>query len=192
MSRDDYQTDPSCDHDQAHAPTADEISEQVVGSYFAKAWGARPLDAAPLDAAPLDAAPRDAVPLDAIPLDAIALEAVPLDAAPLELDDFKRPFRPPTAMYISGFVKASIIAETIMSSPEKTMHVPHAKIPAEVLRRRDEIRVLAVKVLGSPREAERWLETPIRFSLEGRRPTELLQTLEGCDKVEQLLNNLYS
>ena len=158
MSHDDDQAAPPfSDHDEGPGPTADEIGEQVVGSYFAKTWGARPLD-----------------------------------TAPLELNDFKRLHRSPNTMYVGGLVKVAEIAETVISRPEQTRQPSRVKIPAEVLRRRDEIRVLAVKVLGSPREAEHWLERPIRFALEGRRPAELLQTLEGCDKVEHLLKNLYS
>lgn len=158
MSQDDDQAHiPSSDCDQAPGPTADEIGEQFVGSYFAKAWGVRPHD-----------------------------------AAPLELNDYERLHRSPNTMYVGGLVKIADIAETLIPRPEQARQLPRAKIPAEVLRRRDEIRVLAVKVLGSPREAEQWLERPIRFALEGRRPAELLQTLEGCEKVEQLLKTLYS
>jgi hypothetical protein len=158
MPDDDDQADtPSSEHDQGPGPTADEIGEQLVDSYFAKTWGARPLN-----------------------------------AAPLELNDFERLHRSPNTMYVGGLVKVAEITETLIPRPEQTRQLPRAKIPAEVLRRRDEIRVLAVKVLGSPRDAEQWLEKPIRFALEGRRPAELLQTLEGCDKVEQVLKNLYS
>jgi hypothetical protein len=158
MSHDDDQADtPPSDHDQGPGPTAEEIGEQVVSSYFAKTWGARPLDAPQLE--------------------------------PITLE---QPESPPNTIYISGLIKASVIVESLLPESEQVRQLPLAKIPAEVLRRRDEIRVLAVKVLGTPREAERWLERPIRFALEGRRPAELLQTLEGCDKVEELLNNLYS
>jgi len=158
MPHDDDQADtPSSDHDQGAGPTVDEIGEQLVGSYFAKAWGTRPLN-----------------------------------AAPLELNDFERLHRSPNTMYVGGLVKVADIAETLMPRPEQTRRLPRAKIHPEVLRRRDEIRVLAVKMLGSPREAENWLEKPVRFALEGKRPAELLHTLEGCDQVEQLLKSLYS
>jgi hypothetical protein len=116
----------------------------------------------------------------------------PFNSAPLELNDFERLHRSPNTMYVGGLVRVADIAENLVPKPGPGTQLPRAKIPAEVLRRRDEIRVLAVKVLGSPREAEHWLERPIRFALEGRRPAELLQTHEGCDKIEQLLKNLYS
>jgi uncharacterized protein (DUF2384 family) len=158
MSHNDDQAEtPSSDDDQVPGPTADEIGEQVVGSYFAQTWGARPLN-----------------------------------AASLELNDFERLHRSPNTIYVGGLVKVTDITETLIPRREQESQLTRIKIPAEVLRRRDEIRLLAVKVLGSPREAEYWLERPIRFALEGRRPAELLNTLEGCDKVEQLLKNLYS
>lgn len=157
MSHEDEQTDTPSSDDHELAPTADEIGEQIVGSYFATTWGTRPLD-----------------------------------AALLELNDIEQSKWPPNTLYIGGLVKAADIVEPLISQSEQARKLLHAKIPAEVMRRRDEIRVLAVKVLGSPRQAEQWLEKPIRFALEGQRPAELLQTLEGCEKVEQLLNTLYS
>jgi hypothetical protein len=149
-------TQPS-NHDQEPGPTADEIGEQIVESYFATAWGTRPLN-----------------------------------AEPLEPNDFERPESPANAIYIGGLLKAANILKPLIPQPEQAKPMPRAKIPAEVLERLDEIRELAVKVLGSPRDAEQWFQRPIRFALEGRRPAELLQTLEGCEKVEQLLKNLYS
>lgn len=137
--------------------SAEEIGEQVMESYFARAWGARPAN-----------------------------------AAPLELNDFERLHRSTNTMYVSGLVRLADITEALKLKKEQSREPPRAKIPADVLRRRDEIRLLAAKVLKSPRDAERWLETPIRYALKGRRPAELLQTLEGCDEVERLLNTLYS
>jgi hypothetical protein len=158
MSHEDDQADTqTSDHDQEPQPTADEIGEQIVGSYFATTWGARPLN-----------------------------------APPLALPDFEQPASPPNTIYLGGLVKVADIVGPIFAQSEQVEPLPRTKIPAEVLRRRDEIRVLAVQVLESPSEAERWLKTPIRFALEGRRPAELLQTLEGCDKVEELLRTLYS
>jgi hypothetical protein len=113
-------------------------------------------------------------------------------AAPLELSNHERQHQAPNTIYLSGLIKVADIVEALPLRPEQTRQLPRTKIPAEVLRRRDEIRVLAVQVLESPGEAERWFKTPIRFALEGRRPVELLQTLEGCDKLEQLLKTLYS
>jgi uncharacterized protein (DUF2384 family) len=84
--------------------------------------------------------------------------------------------------YIGGLIKAADIVESLIPQLEQAKQLPRAKIPAEVLRRLDEIRVLAVRVLGSPRDTEQWLQGPIRSALEGRRPAELLQTLEGCEK----------
>lgn len=158
MSQDDYQTEIlSSGHDQEPGPTADDIGEQIVGSYFAATWGARPLG-----------------------------------AAPLELNDCEQPESPPNTIYIGGLVKAADIVKTLIPQPEQAKQLPRAGIPAEVLRRRDEVRVLAVQVLGSPSEAERWLQTPKVVTLGGQRPRELLNTLEGCDKIEQLLKTLYS
>lgn len=118
--------------------------------------------------------------------------ARPPNAAPLESSERERQHQAPNTIYVSGFIKAADIAEPLIRRPEQTGQLPRTKIPAEVLQRRDEIRVLAVKVLGSPGEAERWLRTPMRVALEGLKPAELLQTLEGCDKVERLLKTLYS
>jgi hypothetical protein len=158
MSHEDDQADTqSSDHDQAPGPTADEIGEQIVGSYFATTWGTRPLN-----------------------------------APPLGLSDFEERDAPPNTIYIGGLIKAADIIETLIPQSEPARQLPRAKIPAEVLRRRDEIRVLAVEVLRSPRKAAEWLDTPLRFALDGRKPAELLLTLEGCDKVEQVLKTLYS
>jgi uncharacterized protein (DUF2384 family) len=116
----------------------------------------------------------------------------PPNAAPVELNEFERSHRSPSTTYVSGLVKAADIAETLIPTADQTGQLSRTKIPAKLQWRRDEIRVLAVKVLGSPREAEHWLETPMKFAFDDQRPRELLQTLEGCDKVEQLLKTLYS
>lgn len=158
MCQDDEQWNiPPSATEQDGGPTADEIGEQVMRSYFATTWGARPTN-----------------------------------AASLELNEYERLHRSPHTMYVGGLVKIADITEALVTSPEQVRQQLHAKIPAEVLRRSDEVRELAVKVLGSPREAKHWLERPLKIALEGRRPAEVLRTLEGCDKVEQLLKNLYS
>lgn len=143
-------------NERGSGPGADEICEQVVGRHFAKTWGGRPLN-----------------------------------AAPLELNDFKRVYRSAHPMYVGGLTKLANITDAIVERILPNDQPAHAKIPAEVLARRDEIRNAALEKLGSPQQAKKWLESP-KISLQGRRPAELLGTLDGCEQVQKMLDDLYS
>jgi hypothetical protein len=65
---------------------------------------------------------------------------------------------------------------------EQARQLLRAKIPAEVLRRRDEIRELAVKALGSSRDEEHWFERPIKFALEAEGRQSYFRRLEVVTK----------
>ena len=54
---------------------------------------------------------------------------------------------------------------------------------------RAQIELLAKRVLGSREEAQRWLERPA-LALDGRKPSELLDTRQGRDAVRHLLGRI--
>jgi uncharacterized protein (DUF2384 family) len=160
-------------------PSADEICEQIVGSHFAKNEQSSGLSA-----------------------DEICEQVVgshfaktwggrPLNAAPLELNIVKRLHRSANTMYVAGLTKLTDITDVIVERMLPSDQPVHTKIPAEVLARRDEIRNAALETLGSPQQAKRWLEGP-KVTLQGRRPVDLLGTLEGCEQVQKMLDDLYS
>lgn len=111
---------------------------------------------------------------------------------PPQPSNFARLHRSPATMYVSGLIDVAEIQSELLVCRLPERAPVHPKMSPELLRRRDEVRALAEKMLGSPRDAKRWLETPLKFALDRKRPAEWLQTLEGCDKVEEFLNNLYS
>ena len=72
--------------------------------------------------------------------------------------------------------------------PRQPQHTSH-RGSDELNRRWKEIVLLAEQKCGSSSQAAIWLETP-KISFRGRKPMDLLGTLEGCDRVESMLNEL--
>ncbi|MCS0583392.1 MbcA/ParS/Xre antitoxin family protein [Massilia pinisoli] len=180
MAEEDDRPRSPCSYDEEDSESnADEICEQIVGRHFAKnEQGSGPS------------------------ADEICEQVVgshfaktwgerPLNAAPLELPDVKKIHRSANTMYVAGLTKLADITDALVERILPNDQPVHPKIPAEVLARRDEIRNAALEKLGSPQQAKKWLEGP-KVSLQGRRPVDLLGTLEGCDQVQKMLDDLYS
>ncbi len=72
--------------------------------------------------------------------------------------------------------------------PRQPQHTSH-RASDELNRRWKEIVLLAEQKCGSSSQAAIWIETP-KISFRGRKPMDLLGTLEGCDLVESMLNEL--
>jgi ssDNA-binding Zn-finger/Zn-ribbon topoisomerase 1 len=50
----------------------------------------------------------------------------------------------------------------------------------------ERVVTLAAEKLGGTKAARRWLDTP-KVALQGKKPLELMGSVEGCQQVEQLL-----
>lgn len=61
----------------------------------------------------------------------------------------------------------------------------------ELVEKRDHIRLMAEKILGSRPAAQRWFCTVSVHILSGKTPLDLMTTVAGCAKVEQFLLSLY-
>ena len=57
------------------------------------------------------------------------------------------------------------------------------------LSEHSDIRTLALEVFGSDSLAEEWFQTPIP-ALSGRKPSDLLEDVNGHEQVRQLLYKL--
>lgn len=172
MAEEDDRPDSSWSYDeQSSGLSADDICEQIVGSHFTKSWGERPLNASPPESD--------------------GLRGRPLNTSPLESNGSKRLRRSANTMYVGGLTKLADITEALVEQIVPNDQPVHPKIPAELLLRRDEIRYAALEKLGSPQQAKKWLEGP-KVSLQGRRPMDLLETLEGCEQAQRMLDDLYS
>lgn len=113
----------------------------------------------------------------------------PLPPAQPEQSDFARLHEGLGTMHVSGLVHISDMTDSLLTRSTSPTHVARSKIPAELLRRRDEIKELAWKVFGSDRDAVRWFQQPLN-SFKGP-PQSLLKTFEGCDELENFLRSLY-
>jgi hypothetical protein len=67
-----------------------------------------------------------------------------------------------------------------------------SRFSPELDARRLEIRRLAEKTLGSVTAVRQWLGIPVEDELMGKKPIDLMETLEGCDQVQRLLISQYS
>jgi len=105
-------------------------------------------------------------------------------------------------MYLDGLVHIlTLLAreyEATNQSPRALYHddfeVAFGAIEAEIKESRSlsippDVRELAIKVLGSPRDALTWLLQPAR-SLSGDRPIKVAQTEEGAQRVKTLLSQI--
>lgn len=90
-------------------------------------------------------------------------------------------------IYTAGFNRASRLISGI---PAPQQSEARAKQSPELLLRKAEVRLLAEQVLGGRPAAIRWMEKPLIFHFSGRRPAEVMATLEGCDEVEAFLRLL--
>lgn len=64
-------------------------------------------------------------------------------------------------------------------------------ITPELRARREQISLLAIKILKSEGAALNWFHTPAVFALSGAKPIDWLTSLPECDVVEGMLLNLY-
>jgi hypothetical protein len=103
------------------------------------------------------------------------------------------PYVTPSAgtLYIGGLTDIAHITNALFKSDVEETSQMRPTIPPELIKRRDEVREYASKILGSERVANAWFERPMAVALGRRRPVEHLQTLEGCDAVEEFLRSLY-
>ena len=92
---------------------------------------------------------------------------------------------------IAGFTDLAHITGALFKSDVKGGPAMRTAIPPELIKRRTEVREYAAKILGSEQTANAWFERPMAVALGRRRPVEHLQTLEGCDAVEEFLRSLY-
>jgi hypothetical protein len=64
-------------------------------------------------------------------------------------------------------------------------------ISPELKTRREQIALLAIKILKSEDAALNWFHTPALFGLSGGKPIDWLGSLQVCDIVEGMLMKLY-
>jgi hypothetical protein len=103
------------------------------------------------------------------------------------------PYVTPSAgtLYIGSLTDIAHITNALFKSDVEETSQMRPTIPPELIKRRDQVREYASKILGSERAANAWFERPMAVALGRRRPVEHLQTLEGCDAVEEFLRSLY-
>lgn len=97
----------------------------------------------------------------------------------------------PGRLYVGGLTDIAHITSALFKSDDEGSPSMRPPIPPELIKRRAEVREYAAKILGSERTANAWFERPMAVALGRRRPAEHLQTLEGCDAVEEFLRSLY-
>lgn len=97
----------------------------------------------------------------------------------------------PGTLYVGGLTDIAQITSALFISDIERSPPMRPPISPELIKRRAEVREYAAKILGSERTANAWFERPMAVALGRRRPAEHLQTLEGCDAVEEFLRSLY-
>lgn len=97
----------------------------------------------------------------------------------------------PGTLYVGGLTDIAHITRSLFKSDVEGSTPMRPPIPPELIKRRTEVREYAAKILGSEIAANAWFERPMAVALGRRRPADHLQTLEGCDAVEEFLRSLY-
>lgn len=93
-------------------------------------------------------------------------------------------------IYVSGQYKAACWTDA--SAAAEKISLARPKQSPELLLRKAQVRLLAEEVLGGRAASMRWKERPIMVTFKGKRPAEIMATLEGCDAVEELLRSFDS
>lgn len=107
-----------------------------------------------------------------------------------EQSDYARLHQSAGTMHVSGFVHIADVTEALLAPEAEEVPMVQTKIPPELLQRRDQIVELAVKVYQSEKKVTAWLDRSL-VTFSGKRPRDLLKTLEGCDEAEEFLRSLY-
>lgn len=68
---------------------------------------------------------------------------------------------------------------------------PRPYFSPQLAARRHMIRALAEDLLGSNCSARRWFATPFKHALGGSTPIDLMETMDGCERVDRFLRSLY-
>lgn len=148
----DREDDQAKQRDTSAENLADELSDELVGRFYAGAKGGQADDwIARLDH---KQAPRTREPSGGI---------VPNDL--------------------------SVILKKMFDPNETPAHVP--RFTPELVAKRGRIRAMADELLGSKAAARQWFATQFKIALNGKAPIDMMETLEGCAKVEAFLCSLY-
>lgn len=107
----------------------------------------------------------------------------------VEQSEYARLHESPGTSYVSGLISLGDITSSLFE-PVKPEVLPPPKISPELLARRDEIRALAAEVYGSVAEANRFFERKMTAALDRKRVAEHLNSLEGCDRIEEFLRTI--
>lgn len=108
-----------------------------------------------------------------------------------EQSAFARMHDSPGTLHVAGLTDIAHITNALFPQNVEGVHPVRPAIPPELIKRRDEVRAYAAKVLKSEKNANEWFERPMTVVLDRKRPAEHLQTLEGCDAVEEFLRTFY-